>query len=428
MGVTDKSDAHGLASVQADTQGVPRGYKRTDIGVIPVDWDVTSVDAEFSVQLGKMLDSEKNTGVSRPFLGNRAVQWGRVELSGIGEIRLTPADLQRYRLHPGDLLVCEGGEVGRSAVWNGPLDECYYQKALHRLRPKRGYSVHLMQSMLQRMTSSGYLQNFVTQTSIAHLPKDKFLAVQLPLPASETEQNVIVEALSDADALIESLDQLIAKKRDLKQAAMQQLLTGKIRLPGFEGEWEAKRLGELSDMASGGTPLSSIPAFYSGGIPWVSIADMTRAGRVLETTEKTLTALGLERSAAQLFPEGTVLYAMYASLGECCIAGLPVTTSQAILGIRAKQRLFPTFLYYTLDSMKTKVRTLGQQGTQANLNKAIVQSFEIALPSREEQISIATVLSDIDAELTALEARRDKARLLKQGMMQELLAGRIRLV
>ena len=414
--------------MQADTQGVPRGYKRTDIGVIPVDWDVTSVDAEFSVQLGKMLDSEKNTGVSRPFLGNRAVQWGRVELSGIGEIRLTPADLQRYRLHPGDLLVCEGGEVGRSAVWNGPLDECYYQKALHRLRPKRGYSVHLMQSMLQRMTSSGYLQNFVTQTSIAHLPKDKFLAVQLPLPASETEQNVIVEALSDADALIESLDQLIAKKRDLKQAAMQQLLTGKIRLPGFEGEWEAKRLGELSDMASGGTPLSSIPAFYSGGIPWVSIADMTRAGRVLETTEKTLTALGLERSAAQLFPEGTVLYAMYASLGECCIAGLPVTTSQAILGIRAKQRLFPTFLYYTLDSMKTKVRTLGQQGTQANLNKAIVQSFEIALPSREEQISIATVLSDIDAELTALEARRDKARLLKQGMMQELLAGRIRLV
>ena len=230
------------------------------------------------------------------------------------------------------------------------------------------------------------------------------------------------------DALLVGLDRLIAKKRDLKQAAMQQLLTGQTRLPGFQGEWQGTRLGDVADMGSGGTPPSSVPAYYGGGIPWVSIADMTRAGRVISATDKTLTPLGLERSAAQLFPAGTVLYAMYASLGECCIAGVPVTTSQAILGIRPKQRLNCEYLYYFLVSLKATVKTLGQQGTQANLNKGIVQDFRVALPSIEEQRAIAAVLSDMDTELTALEARRDKTRALKQGMMQELLTGRTRLL
>lgn len=199
-------------------------------------------------------------------------------------------------------------------------------------------------------------------------------------------------------------------------------------MPGFSGEWMVKLLGELADMRSGGTPLSSDSALYGGGIPWVSIADMTSVGRVIETTEKTLTALGLERSAAQLFPEGTVLYAMYASLGECCIAGVPVTTSQAILGIRPKQHLISEFLYYLLIFMKTTARTFGQHGTQANLNKSIVQNFPIALPSRDEQMAIAAVLSDMGAEIDALQAKLDKARQIKQGMMQELLTGRIRLI
>jgi type I restriction enzyme, S subunit len=113
---------------------VKPGYKQTEVGVIPEDWDVTTVGKEFSIQLGKMLDSEKNIGVPKPYLGNRAVQWGRIDLNDIGVIKLLPSDLQRYRLREGDLLVCEGGEIGRAAIWNRPMEECYYQKALHRLR------------------------------------------------------------------------------------------------------------------------------------------------------------------------------------------------------------------------------------------------------------------------------------------------------
>jgi type I restriction enzyme S subunit len=129
-----------------------------------------------------------------------------------------------------------------------------------------------------------------------------------------------------------------------------------------------------------------------------------------------------------MFPSGTILYAMYASIGECSIAGVPLCTSQAILGIQPKEMLRTEFLYYYLTSLKAQVKTLGQQGTQANLNKGIVQDFKLGLPTVDEQAAIAAVLSDMDDELTALEARRDKTRNLKQGMMQELLTGKTRLI
>jgi type I restriction enzyme S subunit len=336
-------------------------------------------------------------------------------------------DLEKFRLRRGDLLVCEGGEVGRAAIWDAEIAECYYQKALHRLRPLRGYEPSLMQALLQLYASRGVLSNYVTQTSIAHLPKEKFVAIPIPRPEPE-EQRAIATALSEVDALIAGLEKLIAKKRDLKQAAMQQLLTGQTRLPGFSGQWAAKRLGDLAEMGSGGTPPSANAAYYGGEIPWVAIADMTGGGKYIASTERNLSVLGLANSAAQMFPAGTVLYAMYASLGECSIATVPLTTSQAILGIRPKADLHSEFLYYVLTSWKSMVKGLGQQGTQANLNKGIVADFKISLPAFEEQISIAAVLVEMDTELVALESRLTKTRELKQGMMQELLTGRTRLV
>jgi type I restriction enzyme S subunit len=261
------------------------GFKQTEAGMIPEDWEVATVGAEFSIQLGKMLDSEKNVGVPKPFLGNRAVQWGRIDLSDIGVIKLTPSDLQRFRLRDGDLLVCEGGEIGRAAIWRQPIEECYYQKALHRLRPKRGYNVALMLNILQRLASTGSLLNFVTQTSIAHLPKDKFERVPIPIPPTKAEREAIAEALSVADALIESLEQLLAKKRHLKQGVMQELLTGKKRLPAFEvgsgfkqtelglipNDWELQPLGYFCEIVAGG--VSGGGRLLPDGRPDTSVSD-----------------------------------------------------------------------------------------------------------------------------------------------------------
>ena len=109
-----------------EATAIPPGYKQTEVGVIPKDWRVSSVGAEFKVQLGKMLDAAKNAGIPKPYIGNRSVQWGRIDSDDIATVSMTVADLQRFRLRPGDLLVCEGGEIGRAAIWDEPIPECYY--------------------------------------------------------------------------------------------------------------------------------------------------------------------------------------------------------------------------------------------------------------------------------------------------------------
>jgi type I restriction enzyme S subunit len=191
-------------------------------------WSDSTVGNEFEVALGKMLDSERNVGTLKPYLGNRAVQWGRIDTSAVQRMAFAPSELDRYRLKAGDLLVCEGGEIGRAAIWNEPLEECYYQKALHRLRPTGTYDPRLMLEFLKLCAGTGTLTNYATQTSIAHLPREKFVKVPLVVPPP-AEQRAIVEVLSEMDAEADAVEQRLAKARDLKQAMAQVLLTGRIR-------------------------------------------------------------------------------------------------------------------------------------------------------------------------------------------------------
>jgi type I restriction enzyme S subunit len=243
-----------------------------------------------------------------------------------------------------------------------------------------------------------------------------------------TEQRAIAEALTDADALIDSLEQLLTKKRQIKQGAMQELLAGQRRLPGFAGLVQTTNLGSVCKMQSGGTPAASQLHYFDGPHPWVAISDITQADKYLTISERSLSDAGLNACAAQLFPAGTVLYAMYASVGECCIAAVAACTSQAILAMQPAKNLDCEYLYYSLLSCKARAKSAVQQGTQGNLNKGIVQAMEIRLPEIAEQQAIARLLSDMDTELTTLESRLTKARALKQAMAQALLTGRIRLV
>ncbi|MGW3371146.1 restriction endonuclease subunit S [Streptomyces hydrogenans] len=283
-----------------------------------------------------------------------------------------------------------------------------------------------MLAFLEHWANTGAFANYVTQTSIAHLPRDKFISMPLPLP-SPSEQRRLGELFDDLNGLAAALQRLMTKKRAIKQGLMQQLLTGKTRLPGYRETWNEARLGDHASMSSGGTPPSGVAKYYGGGIPWVSISDMTRAGRFVHATEKTLSADGLTHCTAKLYPEGAVLYAMYASLGECAIAMGRVSSSQAILGIVPGRDLHRDYLYYCLTAMKAQVREMGQQGTQANLNATMVRDLRILLPPLDEQEAIAKVLSDADDELDLLRVRLDKARAARTGVMQELLTGRTQL-
>ncbi len=410
-------------------QRVPTGNKQTEIGVIPEDWDVVQIGNAIGVYRG---------GSPRPIQqyiakGSEGVNWIKIGDVSVGakyihetEEKIIPEGVKRSRkVNAGDFLLSNSMSFGRPYILS--IEGCIHDGWLVLQDYQSSFNRDFLYYIL---SSQRVLNQYISKaagSSVLNLNKELVSSVYLAKPVL-WEQSAIATALSDVDSLISRLDALIKKKSLIKQGVMQELLTGKRRLPGFSGEWKKKRLGELADMSSGGTPSTSVADYYGGGIPWVSITDMTNIGKYLHVTERSLTEKGLVNSAAKIFPKGTVLYAMYASIGECCITTVAASTSQAILGIRPKVDLNGAYLYHYLSSKKTEVKAMGQQGTQSNLNAGIVRGFEVVIPSIQEQAAIVAILSDMDAEIEGLESLLSKYQNIKQGMMQALLTGKIRLL
>lgn len=231
------------------------------------------------------------------------------------------------------------------------------------------------------------------------------------------EQEKIVGIFSLWDKTIEKTKALVAAKENQFKWLASKLINESTN------ETDIVLLSEVAKMSSGGTPLSSIEEYYGGDISWVSIADMTSQGKYITQTKKNITKKGLKNSSAKIFPKGTILYAMYASIGECSIAALDVTSSQAILGIQPSNKLDNQYLYYYLSSLKEKIKLQGQQGTQSNLNAKMVKNFKINLPSFENQKKISHYLTVAHNEIDLLKCLLEKYRTQKRGLMQKLLTG-----
>lgn len=233
--------------------------------------------------------------------------------------------------------------------------------------------------------------------------------IQLPIPPI-AEQQAIAEALSDADALIESLEQLLAKKRDIKQGAMQQLLTGKRRLPGFEGEWETRCLGEIARLYQ---PLTiSAKDFSAAGYP------VYGANGVVGFYEKT----NHETWQITVTCRGSTCGTVNRTVDRCWITG-----NAMVVNCDDYPEVNKTFLFYLLCNQDLSICITGTG--QPQIVRTPLATFELKMPPiNEEQTAIAQVLTDMDNEIAAFETKLSKARQIKQGMMQELLTGRIRLV
>ena len=421
---------------QTETKDVPPGYKRTEVGVIPEDWEPWPVGRMGEVITGKAL-AVHAPGAQRPYLRTKNVFDGRIDIDDVLTMPMTDAEFGRFRVLIGDVLLNEGQSlelVGRCAIYRGEYPQiCAIQNQLLRFRARAGTSAEFAAHLFRYAQQTGVFARIALQTtSIAHLGGSRFERLRLPWPIGETEQRAIADALSDADGLLGALEALIAKKRAIKQAVMQQLLTGKTRLPGFSGEWETKRLGELGRFRGGtGFPTAAQGVVF-GDYPFFKVSDMNNDGNetfmqvannyVSEETRKTL--------GATTFPAKSIVFAKVGaavflerkkilSKTSC----LDNNMAAFVLDHDTTDYRFIHFMF-----LNTALGDLVSTTALPSLSNSILSSIDCLLPPIDEQTAIATVLSDIDAEISAIEARRDKTRQIKQGMMQQLLTGRVRLV
>lgn len=404
------------------------GFKLTEAGLIPLGWD--SLPLSEALNRGRLggnyENSERATFAPLMKMGN--ISRGLFSLDKVEYIQNVESIDPSHRLNKGDVLFNTRNTldlVGKVAIWRDELPIAYFNSNLMRLEFDKSKiaSAEYANYALNSKSSISRLKAIATgTTSVAAIYTRDLLAFCIPAPP-KAEQVAIGNVLSDIDALISSLDQLIAKKRDIQQAAMQQLLTGQRRLPGFSGEWEVKRFGEVVACRSERVD----PRLAERQDFCVELEHIEpRSGRLIGHTSADESS-----SLKAVFKYQDVLFGkLRAYQRKYWLAGREGVCSTEIWALSCDARfLLPDFLYHLVKTDAFIEAASTAYGTHMPRSDwKVVKQFDISLPMREEQTAIATILSDMDTELAALESRRDKARQLKQGMMQELLTGRIRLL
>jgi type I restriction enzyme S subunit len=410
------------------------GYKQTEIGVFPQDWDVDSFGKLFTFSNG--VNADKNAyGKGLRFVNVlEPITFSHLNGPEIpGRVSIPKTVAEKYAVRKGDVLFNRtsetDAELGLAATYLG-TEHVVFGGFVIRGRPTGDrfdppYSGYALRAPAIRLQIIAMGQGAIR----ANIGQQNLKLVIAPIPP-KPEQRAIATVLSDVDALLGGLIRLIAKKRDLKQAAMQQLLTGQTRLPGFHGEWEVKRIGEFTNCVAGGTPSTLVPSYWGGAIKWMSSGELHL--KRVEDVAARITEDGLRNSAATILPKKCVLVGLAGqgkTRGTVAINMAELSTNQSIAAILPSPAFVPEYLYYNLERRYDELRDLSSGGGgRGGLNLRLIRSIPIPLPSIAEQAAIAAVLTDMDAELTVLNARRDKTRDLKQAMMQELLTGRTRLV
>ena len=383
------------------------GYKHTAVGVIPDDWDEKPLHEGIKLLSGHhVLAQHCNTyGKGTPYItGPADFPDGIIRNSKFTEKSTTIC-------RKDDILVTVKGS-GAGTIVLADSEYCI-SRQLMAVRVIDWDTAYVHASLRQDASLFGAAATGL----IPGLSRGDILNKHVPIPPLP-EQRAIAGALSDVDVLLGALDRLIAKKRDLKQAAMQQLLTGQTRLPGFHSEWEVKTLQESTDCLDGvRVPLNETQrAQMKGDYPYCGangVLDYVN-GYVIDDD------IILIAEDGGYFDEYEHRPIAYRMSGKCWV------NNHAHI-LKAKLGFDQGFIFYSL--VHKNILPFLASGTRAKLNKSEMNKIEVRLPKEQpEQTAIAEVLTEMDAELAALEQRRDKTRALKQGMMQELLTGRTRLV
>ncbi|UJS21383.1 MAG: restriction endonuclease subunit S [Candidatus Brocadia sp.] len=403
-------------------------FKRTEVGGIPNDWEVKRIDECSKICVGRDL-IEAHYSPIQDHKYRYPIYSNTVDNRGLYGYY----DIEEYK---GESLTVVGRGVGLGTAFK--RDGGY--GAIGRLLilfPLEKYDASFLTEYINHR-----VKIFEESSGIPQLTSVSLSKYKIPLPPTKAEQTTIAAALSDADALITQLEKLIAKKRNIKRGAMHELLTGQKRLPGFEikkgykqteigvvpNDWEIKKLGEVVEkFVNGGTPSTQNENYWAGHIPWITGADILNQ-RVSEI-RRYITKEALKNSATNVIEKGTLLLVSRTGVGKLAIAPFDIAISQDFTGVYVNNKVLQTEYLYRYFDFKSSMLQSQNQGTSIKgITRDTLASIKIPLPTKAEQAAIAQVLSDMDAEIEALEKKLEKYKMIKQGMMQNLLTGKIRLV
>jgi len=401
---------------------VKPAYKQTEVGVIPVEWEVKPLRSILSKgRLGGNYPNQ-DTESAFPLMKMGNIARGYFEMSKLEFITPGVTPENQHRLVYGDVLFNTRNTlelVGKVGIWRDELPLAYYNSNLMRLEfdPNEVSSTEYANYALNTAGAVARLRALATgTTSVAAIYTRDLLGLLFVVPP-KPEQRAIAEALSDVDGLLGGLDRLIAKKRDLKQAAMQQLLTGQTRLPGFHGEWETQSVAELEKRR---------------------LVKLSR-GKVISKKDIESTPGEFPIYSSSVHNDG-----LFGRYGRFMFDEELITWSVDGGGNffhRPKHKFSVTNVcgFMRVDTSRISCRffaahlqLLHSRKSFDYLSKAhpsvVRKEYEVQSPTLAEQTAIAEVLTEMDVELAALEQRREKTRALKQAMMQELLTGKTRLI
>lgn len=409
---------------------------------IPESWKWVHLNQIAESGLGKTLDKAKNTGALVPYLCSINVYWTGISLEKVKEAKFSDDERIKYRLQEGDLLICEGGDVGRCAIWNSN-EEMYYQNALHRVRFYGRLFPRYFQMVIQCYKGVGIIDEFSKGMTIKHLVQNSLYAMWLPLPP-QAEQKRIVAKIEELLPLIDRYEQAWNRLEDLNkrfptdlqksvlqlaiqgklvpqrpeegtgeelyqqiQAEKQALIkAGKLKkekpLPeiteaekpfNIPGSWKWVRTGDIGSWSAGATPSRTNAKFYEGDIPWLKTGDLNDG--IVTTVPEYISQLALEKTSVRLNPAGSILMAMYgATIGKLGIAGIPLTTNQACCACIPYEGVYNQFIFYFLKAMRKEFVKLGEGGAQPNISKEKIVSSLLPLPPLAEQRRIVARLEE----------------------------------
>lgn len=385
------------------------GYKQTEVGPIPEDWRASTLGEETDLLTGFPFPSSGYSQSGVRLVRGSNVKRGEMDWDeSITEFwPQISGEIARYQLRQDDVVIAmDGALVGRSyaVIGNDDLPSILLQRVA-RIRSAK-IEQRLIAAWIGSASFERHVDSVKTQTAIPHISPADIRSLKIATPQDRAEQSAIATALGDVDALLAAQDALIAKQRAIKQGAMQELLTGKRRLPGFNRAWEVKPLGEVLTVRHGKSQneveadFGEFPILATGGqIGWAK---------------------------RWLYDKPSVLIGRKGTIDRPQYMETPFWTVDTLFYTQLNGDHVAKFFFYRfglIDWMQ-----YNEASGVPSLNARTIESIELACPPPEEQAAIAVVLSDIDAQLVTLEKKQDKIARLRQGVMQELLTGKTRLI